>query len=173
MTIWYYLAPDGPVADESFRVFVEAMKRKKVAGIARIVLGGRERLVALKPRGKAILLTTLRYGDEVRALEPYIEGLNSGKLDKELLELAERLIDQRIGMFDPKEFTDRYAEAVLELVKSKIAGERFEIIEREVPSATVVSLMEALRQSVEGAEEMPKKPPAGRARPRALKKQSN
>ena len=169
----YYLAPDGPIADESFRVFVEAMKRRKVAGIARVVLGGRERVVALKPRGKAILLTTLRHGTEVRALEPYIEDLGSGKLDKELLELAERLIDQRIGGFDPNAFTDRYAEAVLELVQSKIAGETFEVIERAAPSATVVSLMEALRQSVEGAEEMSKKPPARSARRRALKKQSS
>ncbi|MCZ6655479.1 MAG: Ku protein [Planctomycetota bacterium] len=169
----YYLAPDGPIADESFRVFVEAMKRRKVAGIARVVLGGRERVVALKPRSKAILLTTLRHGEEVRALEPYIEDLGSGKLDKELLELAERLIDQRIGGFDPNAFTDRYAEAVLELVKSKIAGETFEVIERATPSATVVSLMEALRQSVEDVEEMSKKPPARSARRRALKKQSS
>ena len=62
---------------------------------------------------------------------------------------------------------------MLELVQSKIAGETFEVVEREAPSATVVSLMEALRQSVEGAEEMSKKPPARSARRRALKKQSS
>lgn len=169
----YYLAPDGPVAEESFRVFTEAMRRKKVAGIARVVLGGRERLVALKPRGKGMLLTSLRYRDEVRSQEPYFEDIKTGKLDRELLELAERLVDQRIGDFDLKEFTDRYGEMVLELVKSKIAGERFEVIEEEKPSAKVVSLMEALRQSVEGAEEIRKKPPARSTRRRVAKKQSS
>ena len=168
----YYLAPNGPVADEPYRVFVEAMRRKKVAGIARVVLSGRERIVAVKPRGKGIVMETLRYGSEVRSEDLYFEDVGTGKVDAEMLKLAEQLIDQRLGEFDPSEFSDRYNEAVLELVKSKIAGRAFEMPEEEEPTAKVVSLMDALRKSVEEAE-VEKKPAARSTTRRRAKKKSS
>ncbi len=167
----YFVAPDGPVADEPFRVFVEAMRRKKVAGIARVVLSGRERIVAVKPRGKGIILQTLRYGSEVRSEEPYFEDVGTGKVDAQMLKLAEQLINQRLGEFDPSEFSDRYGEAVLALVKSKIAGQPIEVLEEEEPTAKVVSLMDALRQSVEEVEV--KKKPAARSTTRRRAKKSS
>ena len=167
----YFVAPDGPVADEPFRVFVEAMRRKKVAGIARVVLSGRERIVAVKPRGKGIIMQTLRYGSEVRSEEPYFEDVGTGKVDAQMLKLAEQLINQRLGEFDPSEFSDRYGEAVLALVKSKIAGQPIEVLEEEEPAAKVVSLMDALRQSVEEVE-VKKKPAARSTTRRRVKKSS-
>jgi DNA end-binding protein Ku len=167
----YFVAPDGPVADEPFRVFVEAMRRKKVAGIARVVLSGRERIVAVKPRGKGLIMQTLRYGSEVRSEEPYFEEVGTGKVDAQMLKLAEQLINQRLGEFDPSEFSDRYGEAVLALVKSKIAGQPIEVLEEEEPSAKVVSLMDALRQSVEEVEV--KKKPAARSTTRRRAKKSS
>ena len=167
----YFVAPDGPVADEPFRVFVEAMRRKKVAGIARVVLSGRERIVAVKPRGKGIIMQTLRYGSEVRSEEPYFEDVGTGKVDAQMLKLAEQLINQRLGEFDPSEFSDRYGEAVLALVKSKIAGQPIEVLEEEEPAAKVVSLMDALRQSVEEVEV--KKKPAARSTTRRRAKKSS
>ncbi len=167
----YFVAPDGPVADEPFRVFVEAMRRKKVAGIARVVLSGRERIVAVKPRGKGIIMQTLRYGSEVRSEEPYFEDVGTGKVDAQMLKLAEQLINQRLGEFDPSEFSDRYGEAVLALVKSKIAGQPIEVPEEEEPAAKVISLMDALRQSVEEVE-VKKKPAAMSTTRRRAKKSS-
>ncbi len=149
---------------------MEAMRRKKVAGIARVVMGGRERLVALRPRGKGALLSTLRYGNEVSGEEAYFDGIATGKSDRKLLELAEVLIEQNMGAFDPAAFTDRYSEAVLELVKAKIAGETFEIVEEKATTGEVISLMDALRQSVEAADE--KKPPAKSVARRAKKKKA-
>ncbi len=167
----YFVAPDGPVADEPFRVFVEAMRRKKVAGIARMVLSGRERIVAVKPRGKGLIMQTLRYGSEVRSEEPYFEDVGTGKVDAQMLKLAEQLINQRLGEFDPSEFSDRYGEAVLALVKSKIAGQPIEVPEEEEPAAKVISLMDALRQSVEEVEV--KKKPAARSTTRRRAKKSS
>ena len=167
----YFVAPEGPVADEPFRVFVEAMRRKKVAGVARVVLSGRERIVAVKPRGKGLIMQTLRYGSEVRSEEPYFEDVGTGKVDAQMLKLAEQLIDQRFGEFDPSEFSDRYGEAVLALVKSKIAGQPIEVLEEEEPAAKVVSLMDALRQSVEEVEV--KKKPAARSTTRRRAKKSS
>ena len=167
----YFVAPDGPVADEPFRVFVEAMRRKKVAGVARVVLSGRERIVAVKPRGKGLIMQTLRYGSEVRSEEPYFEDVGTGKVDAQMLKLAEQLIDQRFGEFDASEFSDRYGEAVLALVKSKIAGQPIEALEEEEPAAKVVSLMDALRRSVEEVEV--KKKPAARSTTRRRAKKSS
>ncbi len=167
----YFVAPEGPVADEPFRVFVEAMRRKKVAGVARVVLSGGERIVAVKPRGKGLIMHTLRYGSEVRSEEPYFEDVGTGKVDAQMLKLAEQLIDQRFGEFDASEFSDRYGEAVLALVKSKIAGQPIEALEEEEPAAKVVSLMDALRQSVEEVEV--KKKPAARSTTRRRAKKSS
>ena len=167
----YYLSPDGPVAQGPYCVLMEAMRRKKVVGIARVVMGGRERLVALRPRGKGALLSTLRYSNEVRGEETYFDDFKTGKSDRKLLELAEALIEQNMGEFDPAVFTDRYSEAVLELVKAKIAGETIEIVEEKAMAGEVISLMDALRQSVEAADE--KKPPAKRVARKAKKKKAS
>ena len=164
----YYLTPDGPVAQGPYSVLMEAMRRRKVTGIARVVMGGRERLVALRPRGKGSVISTLRYSNEVRGEEAYFEDIKAEKPDKDLLKLAEALIEQNLGKFDPAAFTDRYSEAVLELVKAKIAGETFEIVEEKATAGEVISLMDALRQSVEAANE--KKPPAKRVARRTKKK---
>ena len=128
-------------------------------------------MVALRPRGKGALLSTLRYGNEVRGEEAYFDGIETGKSEKKLLELAEALIEQHIGEFDPAVFTDRYSEAVLELVKAKIAGETFEIVEEKATTSEVINLMDALRQSVEAADE--KKPPAKRIARKAKKKKAS
>ena len=63
----YYLAPDDKVAEEAFAVIREAMTKKKMVGIGRIVLARRERMLMLQPRDKGMLATTLRYPYEVRA----------------------------------------------------------------------------------------------------------
>ena len=164
----YYVLPDGPVAQESYQVFVETMTKKKVAGIAQVVLSGRERLVAIKPRGNGILMTTMRYGQEIRSEDAHFDEIVNGKLNPKMVKFAEQLIDQNLGTFDPEEFSDRYAEAVLALVKSKIAGKPLDVIQTEDTSDKVVSLMDALRQSVEGAEQ--KKPAAKSKQRRTSKK---
>ncbi len=160
----YYMAPDGPAADDSFRVLMSAMARKNVVAIARVVMAGRERLVSIGPRGNGALLRTLRYANEIRGDAEYFEDINGENSEKELLKLGEALVDQHLGAFDPEEFTDRYAEAVLELVKAKVAGKTFEVIEDRAPKGDVVSLMDALRQSVESAEKKPAAKTTARAK---------
>ncbi len=160
----YYMAPDGPAADDSFRVLMSAMARKNVVAIARVVMAGRERLVSIGPRGNGALLRTLRYANEIRGEAEYFEDINGENSEKELLKLGEALVDQHLGAFDPEEFTDRYAEAVLELVKAKVAGKTFEVIEDRAPKGDVVSLMDALRQSVESAEKKPAAKTTARAK---------
>jgi DNA end-binding protein Ku len=64
-----------------------------------------------------------------------------------MLEMAERLIDQKAGPFDANAFTDRYEEAVLGIIKAKIKGEQ-PIVAKAPQAGKVINLMDALRQSL-------------------------
>ena len=83
--IWFdkphYLMPDDPVGEEAFAVIREAMRATNTVGISRVVLYRRERAVMLEPRGKGIVLWTLRYGDEVRDAAASFENAPDEKPD--------------------------------------------------------------------------------------------
>jgi DNA end-binding protein Ku len=153
----YYLAPDGPVAEETFRVIREAMLRKNKIALSRVVLSSREHLIALSVRDKGLMVTTLRAADEVRADEPYFADIGEAAPDPELIELAEQLIDKKTGPFDPADFHDRYQDALLDLVKAKIKGEE-PVIAKAPERGQVINLMDALKRSVGEIDE--RKPPA-------------
>jgi DNA end-binding protein Ku len=150
----YYLGPDGPVAEEGFGVFVEALRRAKRIGIGRVVLSGKEKLVALKPIGKGLAFFTLRYTAEVRAATPYFEDLRQEAPDATQVALAQKLIESKSRPLDLASFTDRYQTAVLDLVKAKLEGTE-PVIAPRTEVGQVINLMEALRQSVEQAEKKP------------------
>lgn len=156
----YYMAPDGPVAEETYAVILEAMKQAGKVAIARIVLSGRERLVAIQPKEEGFVLTTIRTGKEVKDAADAFEDLDV-ELSDDMLAMAKQIIEQKTLEFDPKAFEDRYEQAVLTLVKSKIAGGE-PVITKAPERGNVINLMDALKRSIE--EE--RRPPApSRAEP--------
>lgn len=161
----YYLAPDGPVAEETYRVVQEAMRRQNKAALARVVLFGRERVVAVVTRDNGLVLRTLRTAKEVRSHQEYFADIGNGKVEKNALELAEHLIEQNAGSFDPSEFEDRYQTALMELVKAKVKGSA-PVVAKAPERGQVINLMDALKKSV--AET--KKPPAKSKRRAPAKK---
>ena len=150
----YYLGPDGPVAEEGFGVFVEALHRAKRIGIGRVVLNGKEKLVALKPVGKGLAFFTLRYATEVRAANAYFEDLRQEPPDATQVALAQKLIESKSSPLDLATFTDRYQTAVLDLVKAKVEGTE-PILAPRTEAHPLINLLEALRQSVEQAAKKP------------------
>ena len=162
----YYLAPDGAVAEETFRVIQQAMREKHKAALSRVVLSNRERLIALMCRDKGFLMMTLRTADEVRDAKEYFAEIGDEEPDEEMLELAERLIEQKSGKFDPSEFRDRYHDAVLEMVKAKVKGQE-PVIAKAPERGKVINLMDALRRSLDEdkppAKSKPRKPAAKEA----------
>lgn len=164
----YYIAPDDKVAEEPFSVIREAMRKRDMAGLARVVLYGRERILMLQPYDKGIMGTTLRYAYEVRNSNAYFEAIPAIDLPKEMIELASHIIDMKKGHFDPSHFEDRYQDALVELIKAKQAG-RPAPTPVEQPRSNVVNLMEALRRSVESAKPSLEEPPKTERRPRAAK----
>jgi DNA end-binding protein Ku len=150
----YYLAPDGAVAEETFRVIQHAMRDKDKVALSRIVLANRERLIALTCRDKGFLMMTLRTADEVRDSKEYFTDIKDEEPEQEMLDLAEKLIEQKSGAFDPSEFKDRYHDAVVEMVRAKIKGQE-PVLAKAPERGKVINLMDALRRSLEEA-----KPPA-------------
>jgi DNA end-binding protein Ku len=145
----YYVYPDGPIAVETIRVIGAAMAGAGVAGIGRLTLSRRERMVMVDPRGTGMALFTLRSADEVRVPQfPAAEG----DLDPEMVAIAGAIIRQRTGNFDPSTYHDRYQQALRELIEAKMKGRI--IRPREVPAPTpVIDLMAALKSSL--AKEVP------------------
>ena len=146
----YYLAPEDQVGQEAFAVIRDAMKKKKMVGIARVVMARRERIMMLEPFGKGLMATTLLYPYEIRSEESVFEEIPELKLPDQMVGLAEEIIDRMTGKFEPDKFEDRYENAMIELIRSKQAGLPAKVEKAPARAANVVNLMDALRRSVEG-----------------------
>ncbi len=155
----YYLAPDGPIAEETFAVILEAMRKAGKVAIARIVLSGRERLVTVQPIEDGFRLTTLRSAKEIREASGALEPLKA-KVAPDMLAMAGQIIASKQAAFAPQDFEDRYEEALLTLVKSKIAGGQ-PVITKAPERGNVVNLMDALKRSIE-EERRPPAPSLGK-----------
>lgn len=177
----YFVVPADDLAEEAFIVLREALRRTKKVGLGQLALRGREYIVSLKPCGRGMVLETLRYADEVNKAQGYFRDIPDAAPDPELLDLAETLIEKKSGSFDPKEFHDRYVDALRNLIERKKKAKGRKIIEEvgdEKPArgSNVVDLMAALKKSLEkpGAaadsaskKSATKKAPAKTSAPRA------
>ena len=154
----YYLIPENKVALEAFAVIRDAMRDKSMVALGRVVLSKRERVIMLQPRGKGLLGTTLRYPYEVRDEEIYFGDIGEVKIPKDMLALAEHILETKAAKFDASNFHDRYEEAIVAMLNEKKAGMPVSK-QRELPRIVAgTDLMAALRQSIERAKEAQPKP---------------
>ena len=162
----YFLAPSGSIANEGFALLSEGMRREKVAAIGRAVLFRKLRTVLLRSHGPLLYAHTLHFNYEVRPATEIFDEVPDLKIEGEMLDLAKHIIQTKSGTFDPREFDDRYEEALAELVKAKIAGREFKA--PKPPKETkVVDLMDALRKSAEAAGRPAPKAKAGKKKTEA------
>ncbi|MGQ2952375.1 MAG: non-homologous end joining protein Ku [Agrobacterium sp.] len=142
----YYLAPTQDGGEEALTLLAKAMQDENVVALGEAVLFRRNRMLLIRPSGKALIATTLNFGYEVRAESTVFKSIPDIQFDDEMLELAGHIIQTRAGTFDPAEYSDRYNDALAELVKAKIEGR--EIQRRPAPKEdNVIDLKEALRRS--------------------------
>lgn len=144
----YFLAPDGKIGQDAFNVIRTAMEKSGKIALARVVMSTRERLLALEPRGKGILAYTLRTDDEVRQPDEVFGGISSAKPDADMIKIAEKIIEQKAGPFDPSMFNDRYEEALKALIADKQKGKKPAKVAAPKED-NVVDLMAALRASLD------------------------
>jgi DNA end-binding protein Ku len=145
----YYIAPpEGDYAEEAFAVIREALSEKGMVGIGRVVFGSREHMIAIKPRGKGMVGTTLLYPYEVRKEAEIFDAIPDQKIDPEMVGMAHQLIKSEAGHFEPNKFEDRYDNALREIIDKKMKGATIRAPGASAPAANVVNLMEALKRSI-------------------------
>ncbi len=163
----YFLAPDGKLAQEAFGVIRTAMEKSGQIALGRVVIGTRERILALEPRDKGILAYTIRTDAEVRKPDEIFGGISDKAADPAMISIAEKIIEQQAGPFDPSQFVDRYEEALKALIEDKKKGHKPAKV-AEPEDTNVVDLMSALRASLGAKGKVPAKE-AAKSKPMAGK----
>jgi len=148
----YYIAPDGKAGMEAFAVIRDAMKDQDRVALGKIVLTNREHVMAIEPLGKGLLGTTLRYPYELRDEQDYFGNIKSPKITRDMVELAGHILESKAAHFDPSAFRDQYENALKALVKRKASGKTIQPPARSEPTDNVISLQDALRQSLKSAK---------------------
>jgi DNA end-binding protein Ku len=149
----YYLVPNDKAGLDAFAVIRDAMRDKGMVALGRAVLSKRERVLMLQPWGKGLLGTTLRYPYEVRADKDYFDEIPEVKIPKDMLQLAEHILETKKADFDADKFHDRYEQAMIEMINVKKAGMPAPAKERMVPRIVGgTDLMAVLRQSIADSE---------------------
>jgi DNA end-binding protein Ku len=166
----YYIAPDGKAGIDAFAVIRDAMKDQDRVALARIVLTNREHIIAIEPLGKGLLGTTLRYPYELRDESEYFDGIRSPKISRDMVDLAGHILETKAAHFDPAKFKDEYETALKTLVRRKAAGRPVKAAEPEKRGGNVISLMDALKQSLKGRASAKRHAPARRSGHRAARK---
>jgi len=147
----FYVVPEKGVGAEAFAVIRDAMKAAGKIAIGQLVLRNRERQLALEVRGKGLVAYTLRPHEEVRDADDYFDDIPTVKPDKDMVEIATRIIGQKDAEFDPTTFKDRYDDALKAMIKAKQKGGKGLVEAPEPDDTNVVDLMEALRASLKGS----------------------
>jgi DNA end-binding protein Ku len=145
----YYLAPDGKLAQEAFGVIRTAMEKSGQIALGRIVMATRERILALEPRGRGILAYTIRTDAEVRKEDEIFGAISDAPANPAMISIAEKIIEQQEGSFNPSLFVDRYEKALQALIEDKAKGHKPAKV-AEPDDNKIVDLMAALRASLSG-----------------------
>jgi DNA end-binding protein Ku len=144
----YYVVPDGKVGAQAFAVIREAITKKAMVALGRVVFSTREHVIGLEPRGKGLFGFTLRYPYEIHKDEDYFDDVPDEKTPKEMIDLATHIIDRKSGHFRPQDFHDQYENALRDIIRKKATGKTIAPAARKEPS-NVINLMDALKKSVQ------------------------
>jgi DNA end-binding protein Ku len=147
----YYLMPDKG-GEHAYAVFHQALKETGRVGIGKVVLRDRQHLVAIESIETRLVLTMLRFADEVVSA-PDMPAIDRVKVPPKELQLATSLIDALASEWKPEQYKDDYQENLQVFINSKLKGETV-VIEGETRPmrAEVIDLAERLRASLKAAQ---------------------
>jgi DNA end-binding protein Ku len=148
----YFVLPEDDSDAEAYVVLREALRKTKKVALGQVVIRGKGSVVAIKACGDGLVMETLRYADEVKKAESAFKDVPNVKVDNDMIELAEDLIEKKTKKFDAAAFKDAYETALHELIEAKAEHRQVRNIEEAPQGAKVINLMEALRRSVKGQD---------------------
>jgi DNA end-binding protein Ku len=146
----YYLTPVKG-GERSYALLREAIREAGLVGVATIVLREAQHLAALEVKDDAMVLTMMRYAEELVDMSEY-KFPTAKDVRKPELQMARTLVEQLADKWDPEQYTDEYRANLMKIIKAKMKGKTVDLKETPEPQqAEVVDLMERLRQSLQGA----------------------
>ena len=155
----YYVAPDGQAGRDVYAVLLEAIGNTGRIALSRVVIGQRERTIALRPMEGGLVAHTLYEQRDVNDAKTLFDDVTQVKTDPEMVKLATQLIDRQTGRYDPTDLEDRYETRLREMIEAKLKGEGIQDEAAPEPARTnVIDLMAALKRSL--GEEQPDAKPA-------------
>ncbi len=162
----YYLAPQKG-SHHAYALLRDALEESKRVGIARIIIREAQHLAAVEVIDSALVLTLLRYADELVDISQ-LEFPAREKVRKAELDMAKMLIEHLAAEWDPSKYTDEYRDNLMKLIKARIKGEKPKLPPAGAPpEGKVVDLMERLRQSLEASQGSKRSPGARRKKGRS------
>ena len=159
----YYLLP-AKGGERAYALLREAIRQSGRVGVAKFILRDAQHLAAVEAIDNALVLTIMRFADELVETSAF-EFPGDAGMRKPELDMAKSLVNSLAAEWDPTKYTDQYRENLLKLIQAKLKGKKVDLEEAAEPrQAEVVDLMERLRRSLEQSGARPSK-----ARPRAAK----
>lgn len=158
----YFLLPADKIGSDAYAVLRAALEETGRIGIGEVVLHRRERVVAVRPCGRGLVLQTLRYAEDLRAADQYFGTLDTAPPDPRMVELTKALIEQKSAPFEPGRFKDDYEAALRALVQSKLAGRKPRRKVPPRPPAEIIDLVQALRRSLDDLQKSADEAPSPR-----------
>ena len=132
--------------EKAYALLFEALRKSGFVGIAKVAMHNREHIVILRPGKQGLVLHTMYYADEVRAVEEFRS--NSDLVQQKELELAQMFVQSLAGEFEPEKYHDQYRLNLQEMIAAKVEGKAIVEPEPARPLAPVVDIMEALKASM-------------------------
>ncbi|HET9852343.1 MAG TPA: Ku protein [Candidatus Limnocylindrales bacterium] len=146
----YYIEPDR-VGRKAFQLLKEVLQDKGLTAICKFVIRDREVLAAMDPFENTMLLSTIYWPDEIRALDELDLPDEEPEIKPAEKKMASQLIEAMTGTFDPSNYRDEYREALMQVIESKIEGREIVEVEADEEPTKLVDLMAALQASVNAA----------------------
>jgi len=145
----YLLAPDGEGAGKGYALLASVMDDTQRVAIGKVVMREKQYLAAIRPYGKGLALSTMRFADEVAdPAKVDVFPARKATVNPREKKMAKEIVESMAGSWDPERYHDDYEEQLRAVIKAKAKGKTVEV-EHEEPTAQVVDLMEALRASLD------------------------
>jgi DNA end-binding protein Ku len=142
-------------------VLNQAIAESRRIGLARVVIGQRERTIALRAVPGGLVAHTLDEQRDINDARSIFGDAAEVKTDPEMVQLAKQLIDRQTTTYDPSDLEDSYETRLRAMIDAKLKGEGIDISEPEEPDrSNVIDLMAALKKSLGESSEA--KPPAAK-----------
>src|SRR6266550_359758 len=142
----YFAGPDGVVAAKTYSLLSQALKASGKVGVGKVVLRDREEVVMIGPEDGGLILYKLRHPNELRKMES-VPQIEHKEANKDELKLSISLVESMATTLKEMDLTDRYNDALREMIEAKIAGK--EVVAGAEEEKPVVDIMTALKQSIE------------------------